>query len=93
VNTCSGCTTTWTGTRLCHCGNCHRSFSGVGHFDAHRSQYGDRGSCTDPATLTIRDGARAGEPAMYLRDGIWSGPEMTDEQKQARFGDRVTADA
>jgi hypothetical protein len=28
---------------------------------------------------------RAGEQVLFERDGIWSGPEMTDEAK-ARFG-------
>lgn len=90
-NTCGRCTTTWTGTRLCHCGNCHRSFSGLALFDAHRLGYGERGNCLDPATLTIRSGNREGEPVMHLRDGVWSGPEMTDEQKTARFGSRGAA--
>lgn len=89
--TCGGCDATWTGTSICHCGNCHHTFSGLGLFDKHRSQYGDRGACLDPDTLTIQQGANLGEPLMHYRDGMWRGPEMTDEQKQARFGDRGAA--
>jgi len=86
---CGGCDTTWTGTSPCHCGGsggCHRTFGSARYFDAHRVQYGDRGSCADPATVTIQTGTHAGEPFMVLRDGMWRGPEMTDEQKLARFG-------
>lgn len=36
-----------------------------------------------PATLTARDGSALFE----FRDGMWRGPEMTDEAKAARFGD------
>lgn len=72
---CGGCDATWTGTSICHCANCHRTFSGLGHFDAHRSQYGERGSCIDPATLTAQGGKRIGEPLMFFREGMWRGPE------------------
>jgi hypothetical protein len=81
--TCGGCTATWTAPGAAHCSGCHRSFSGVGLFDAHRSQYGERGACLDPATLTVKHGHRAGEPLMYYRAGMWRGPESTDEQKAA----------
>ncbi len=65
---------------------CHRTFAAPTLFDAHRHQRGERGGCEDPTRLLIRSGPRTGEPVMYLRDGIWSGPEMTAEQKAARFG-------
>lgn len=87
--TCGGCEATWTALGTCHCGACHHTFSGVDLFDKHRSQYGEHGACLNPADLTIRKGPRTGEPVMHLRDGIWSGPEMTDEQKAARFGSRA----
>jgi len=91
--TCGGCTATWTALGTAHCGACHRSFSTVGLFDAHRSQYGERGRCLDPATLTVRRGPHAGQPIMVLRDGIWSRPEMTEAEKLARFGTRENTDA
>jgi hypothetical protein len=77
TNTCGHCPATWTGTRPCHCAACHRTFAGIRLFDAHRSQYGERGSCLNPAELTTK----TGEPIAYLRDGIWSGPEMEDEAR------------
>ncbi len=89
--TCGGCTATWTALGTAHCGACHRSFSTVGLFDAHRSQYGERGRCLDPATLTVRSGGR--RALLELRDGLWCGPEMTDEEKLARFGTRENTDA
>jgi hypothetical protein len=63
---------------------CCRTFGGVSLFDAHRStRGGEHGSCVDPETLTNK----AGERVAFLRDGMWRGPEMTEEQKRARFGD------
>lgn len=85
--TCGGCGATWRGTAVAHCGGCHRSFSGPSTFDDHRSQYGDRGACLDPATVLVKTGPRAGTPLLVLRpDGIWAGPEMTDDRKRRAFG-------
>ena len=77
--TCGGCTETWTALTACHCSGCHRTYAGVGMFDQHRSQYGERGSCLDPATLINQ---KTGEPLMFFREGMWRGPEATEEQKQ-----------
>jgi hypothetical protein len=76
---CGSCGVKWTGLSRAHCGACHRTFSGVTYFDRHRSVAGEHGGCLDPAGLTDS----AGGPAMVLRDGLWAGPEMTDEEKQA----------
>lgn len=78
---CGGCGASWFGTTICHCGSCHLTFSGIGLFDKHRSQYGDRGACLDPATLTIQAGPNTGQPLMHHRDSMWRGPETTDEGK------------
>lgn len=75
------CGATWTGTRAAHCSGCCLTFSGLSLFDAHRKGYGERGACTDPATLTDRTGA-----PIECRDGIWSYPEMSEATKRARFG-------
>lgn len=83
--TCNGCTATWTGTSPCHCAACHQTWSGIGLFDKHRSQYGDRGACLTPEALIQR-----GEVIEY-RQNAWRAPAMTDEQKLARFGDRGAA--
>jgi hypothetical protein len=80
--TCSGCPAQWTGASRAHCSGCHRTFSGATLFDAHRSPRGPRGTCLDPATLTVTDGS----PRMRLRDGIWAGPEMDEAAKARRFG-------
>lgn len=86
--TCSGCDTTWTGATRCHCSaeGCHRTFAGLGLFDRHRHNRGEHGGCDDPANIRTQ----AGERVMFLRDGIWSGPEMTEEQILARFGERLS---
>lgn len=44
-------------TRLCHCGACHRTFSGVSTFDMHRF----RGVCYEPTERF----------QMTLKGGVW----------------------
>lgn len=46
-----GCGARWSGIRTCHCGGagCHRTFSGVSTFDAHRRG----GHCLDPASIGL----------------------------------------
>lgn len=88
--TCGGCDARWTGPNRAHCSGCHRTFSGPTLFDAHRHQRGDRGGCEDPAALLVQRGPRTGQPVMFLRDGIWSGPEMDEATKAKRFGLEVT---
>lgn len=78
VITCVGRDETWTGTRPCHCGSCHETFSGLSLFDGHRStKGGQHGSCLHPAVLR----------GYEFREGMWRSPEMTDEQKRDAFGD------
>lgn len=84
---CAGCGHTWTALGAAHCARCHRTFSTARLFDLHRSARGDHGTCLAPDTITSRDGA----PVMTLRDGMYRGPEMTADQKLARFGERSTA--
>lgn len=71
---CGGCPARWTGQSRAHCGACHRTFAGVTYFDQHRRAF----TCVDPA----------GIEGMREVDGIWRGPEMTEEAKLARFGGR-----
>lgn len=80
-NTCSGCTATWHGTRVAHCAarNCHRTFAGVGLFDLHRTA---DGRCLDPASIVTKDG----EPRAWFRDGMWRGPEATEQTLAALRG-------
>lgn len=86
---CVGCDHTWTATGAAHCAACHTApFSTARLFDLHRStRGGEHGSCLDPAQILNRSGERI----MLFRDGMWRGPEMTEEQKTARFGDRGAA--
>jgi hypothetical protein len=80
---CGGCADTWTALGAAHCGLCHQTFSGVALFDLHRSQYGERGACQHPNDVRHK---QTGQQLMFFRDGMWRGPEMTEEQKLARFG-------
>ena len=80
--TCGGCDSTWTGTAACHCSGCHRTFSGVGLFDKHRSAVGEYGACIDPATITDKHD----QPVTFFRDGMWRGPELTEEQITKAWG-------
>lgn len=75
-NTCSGCAATWQGLRVAHCRGCHRTFAGVGLFDLHRTA---DGRCLDPETVVGRDGERR----LFFRDGMWRGPEATEEKLAA----------
>lgn len=61
---CPRCDATWTGLAVCHCGACHRTFSGLTLFDAHRRG----GKCADPAGVDLR-----------VVDGIWRYPERDRE--------------
>lgn len=76
------CGKEWSGTRACHCGGCHETFSGIALFDKHRSQYGEHGRCLDPATLA----------GVELRDGVWSRPEMDADAKARAFGRQLVAE-
>ena len=81
--TCNGCDRVWTATGAAHCAACHAApFATAGLFDQHRSAAGEHGTCLDPEKILNR---RTGERMMFLRNGMWRGPEMTDEQKLARF--------
>lgn len=78
AGTCS-CGARWTGTATAHCSACHSSFSGVSLFDQHRKAAGEHGGCTHPEVL-------AETTPLIQVDGVWRYPEMTEEQKLARFG-------
>lgn len=84
-NTCGGCDATWTAPTAAHCAasNCNRTFASVGLFDDHRSARGKHGACIDPETIQH---GKTGERLMFFRNGMWRGPEMTQEQKAAAFG-------
>lgn len=77
--TCGGCDASWTALGTAHCSACHQTFASVGLFDAHRSQDGEHGTCLDPETVLSRDGERR----LFFRDGMWRGPEMTAEAREA----------
>jgi hypothetical protein len=78
--TCSGCDATWTGTSPCHCASCHRTFAGIKLFDAHRHARGEHGGCLDPEQVLVQAGQRKGERVMFFRDGMFRGPELSEEQ-------------
>lgn len=82
--TCNGCQHTWTATGAAHCAGCHTApFATARLFDIHRSAAGEHGGCQDPTTLRNK---RTGERLMFLRDGMWRGPEMDEATKTKRFG-------
>jgi len=64
---CPRCPAAWTGTSICHCGACHRTFSGVRLFDLHRRG----GRCSDP--VDARGELRVDEA------GVWRFPERDPE--------------
>lgn len=77
------CGAAWSGVSRCHCSGCHITWSGATLFDQHRWHKGGKDGCWPPGELTAQ-----GKP-LVSRDGIWGGPEMTEQQKTARFGRRA----
>ena len=77
------CGARWTALGAAHCAACHNTFSGPSNFDLHRSTAGEHGRCRPPATVTNS----AGDRLLFVRRGMWRSPEMTDEDKAARFGE------
>ncbi len=55
---CPRCRARWVqvGDRTGHCSGCHRTFSSVLAFDAHRQTVDERRACVDPARLMRADG-------------------------------------
>lgn len=53
----AACGKQWSGKQTAHCGGCHRTFSGLGTFMAHRvtPEGGEQGEhvCVDPATVGL----------------------------------------
>jgi len=68
--TCARCDTRWTGLSACHCGACHRTFSGLSAFDIHCV----RGRCNDPATLFKRNGEPKPGPVTRRYWAGWGQP-------------------
>jgi hypothetical protein len=58
---CGTCHSWWTGQLTSHCSGCHRTFTGLTAFDAHRDGNHANGTrhCVDPATLTDSKGQPA----------------------------------
>lgn len=85
---CVKCGQTWTALGAAHCTACHTApFATARLFDLHRSAAGgEHGSCLNP--YQIFNGRR--ERVMFLRDGMWRGPEMDEETKAKRFGARAS---
>lgn len=82
-NSCSGCESRWGGLGRAHCSACHRTFSSVALFDRHRSSVGEHGECLNPEEIVH---TRTGDVVMFLRNGIWSGPEQSEELKARLWG-------
>jgi hypothetical protein len=64
---CEGCHTSWGGHAECHCGECHRHFSGDSAFQAHRVN----GECRDPSLLIDKHGDPRFRPAMKSGRVVW----------------------
>lgn len=75
------CGAAWTALGAAHCATdqCHRTFSAVDLFDRHRQAYGEHGRCVDPTTIVTT----TGQWVMFFRNGMWRGPELTEEQRAA----------
>lgn len=67
ATSCPKCGAWWTGINTAHCmaENCHRTFTTVAAFDAHRagSHSRDTRHCVNPESIVIQSGPRKGQPA------------------------------
>jgi len=78
---CSRCGSTWTALSAAHCGECCVTFSGVNLFDRHRYVTRDHGGCVDPAEMMEK-----GRRVAFYRNGMWRGPELSEEQRNQLYG-------
>jgi hypothetical protein len=80
---CSRCGSTWTALGAAHCAaeGCHQTFSAVSLFDRHRYVTRDHGGCVAPAEMMDK-----GKQVAFFRDGMWRGPELSEEQRRKMFG-------
>lgn len=60
---CGGCTERWSGSAVCHCSGCHRTFTGLTAFDYHQTEKG----CRDPRAVK--------KPMRTDGYGRWGWPE------------------
>lgn len=70
------CGRKWAGLREAHCTLCHRQFSTVRNFDAHRINRGPVTECVDPLTIPGRDGKRR----MRIRESAWGDVYVLDSE-------------
>ena len=82
--TCSGCDSTWTGLKICHCAGCHISYSVEKWFVKHQV----RGKCLPPSAVKL-PGPDPGTfiPALKLNAfNVWVGavanPRFTKEEDE-----------
>lgn len=63
-NACTKCQKRWGGMNTAHCSACHRTFTGITAFDAHRKG----GTCSDPTTIGLVENGRDYECFGYPAD-------------------------
>lgn len=83
---CPHCGRQWTGKRECHCTICHRHFSTVDGFDAHRPE----GKCADPLTVRVRGNPLRAKQTMwgtiYVRENEAGPPEHWNKPDELPWG-------
>jgi hypothetical protein len=87
MTTCPTCTREWTGLAECHCGACHRHFGSLATFDGHRTGPDFNRVCSDPSTLTKKDGTPRFTAADRASGPVWvTWQSLEDiEANRARF--------
>ena len=73
---CARCGAEWKSETACHCNGCHRTFSSLSGFDAHRRNL----KCVDPATVGLEKNAKGWwrHPLKGNRPANWSEPRQAD---------------
>jgi hypothetical protein len=78
---CGGCDSRWSGSLTAHCAACHRSFGGVGPFDAHRVN----GECLTDKQLRRRGFALVREGVLGLPAGDFAPPTPAKRGTKGQF--------
>jgi hypothetical protein len=63
-NMCGRCAQRWGGMNTAHCAACHRTFTGITAFDAHRR----KGACESPIAVGLVENSRTYECFGYPSD-------------------------
>lgn len=72
---CSGCDASWNGYNTAHCNGCHRTFTGMTAWEAHRTGTHTKGrTCLNPQDVGLIDAGR--------KYSCWANPGTYDYEEK-----------